>query len=121
MSGSTSTVRQKNSQDYEAMGKSRGGLSTKVHAAADALGNPVRLLAAAGQVSEHTQAEALIGGFRTDFVLADKGYDSDAFVAVIKGNGATAVIPPRSNRKTPREYDKDIHKERNLVERLAVL
>lgn len=120
MSGSTSTVRQKNSQDYEAMGKSRGGLSTKIHAAVDALGNPVRLLAA-GQVSEHTQAEALIGGFRTDFVLADKGYDSDAFVAVIKGTGGTAVIPPRSNRKTPREYDKDIHKERNLVERLAVL
>lgn len=51
-------------------------------------------------------------------MLADKGYDSDAFVAVIKGNGATAVIPPRSNRKTPRDYDKDIYKERNLVERL---
>jgi IS5 family transposase len=40
----------------------------------------VRLLLTAGQVSEHTQAEALIEGFRTDFVLADKGYDSDAFV-----------------------------------------
>jgi transposase len=39
-------------------------------------------------------------------------------MAVIKGNGATAVIPPRSNRKTPRDYDKDIYKERNLVERL---
>ena len=118
MSGFTSTVRQKNSQDYEAMGKSRGGLGTKTHAAVDALGNPVRLLLTAGQVSEHTQAEALIGGFRADFVLADKGYDSDAFVAVIKGNGATAVIPPRSNRKTPRDYDKDIYKESDLVERL---
>jgi transposase len=39
-------------------------------------------------------------------------------MAVINGNGATAVIPPRSNRKTPRDYDKDIYKERNLVERL---
>jgi transposase len=52
-------------------------------------------------------------------VLADKGYESDAFVAVIKSNGATAVIQPRSNRKTPRDYDKDIYKERNLVERLS--
>jgi len=100
------------------MGKSRGGLSTKIHAAVDALGNPVRLLLTAGQVSEHTQAEALIEGFRAGFVLADKGYDSDAFVETIQGSGATPVIPPRSNRKTPRDYDKDIYKERNLVERL---
>lgn len=100
------------------MGKSRGGLSTKIHAAVDGLGNPVRLLLTAGQVSEHTQAEALIAGFSADFVLADKGYDSDAFVEVIKGSGAAAVIPPRSNRKTPRDYDKEIYKERNLVERL---
>jgi transposase len=118
LSGPTSTARQKNSQGHEAMGKSRGGLSTKIHAAVDALGNPVRLLLTAGQVSEHTRAEALVEGFRAGFVLADKGYDSDAFVEVIKGNGATPVIPPRSNRKTPRDYDKDIYKERNLVERL---
>ena len=100
------------------MGKSRGGLSTKIHAAVDALGNPVRLLLTAGQASEHTQAEALIEGFNAGFVLADKGYDSDAFVATIKASGASPAIPPRSNRITPRDYDKDIYKERNLVERL---
>jgi transposase len=100
------------------MGKSRGGPGTKIHAAVDGLGNPVRLLLTAGQVSEHTQAEALIAGFRAGFVLAGKGYDSDAFVEAIKGGGATPVIPPRSNRITPRDYDKDIYKERNLVERL---
>jgi transposase len=100
----------KNTQDQEAMGKSRGGLSTKIHAAVDGLGNPVRLLLTAGQVSEHTQAEALIAGFRADFVLADKGYDSDAFVETIKASGATPVIPPKSNRKTPRDYDKEIYK-----------
>ena len=98
------------------MGKSRGGLSTKIHAAVDGVGNPVRLLLTAGQVSEHTQAEALIAGFSAGFVLADKGYDSDAFVEAIKGSGATPVIPPRSNRITRR--DKEIYKERNLVERL---
>jgi transposase len=93
-------------------------LSTKIHEAVDALGNPVRLLLTAGQASEHTQAEALIEDFKADFVLADKGYDSDAFVATIKASGADPVIPPRSNRITPRNYDKDIDKERNLVERL---
>lgn len=100
------------------MGKPRGGLSTKIHATVDGLGNPVRLLLTAGQVSEHTQAEALVAGFRAGFVLTDKGYDSDAFVEAIKVGGATPVTPPRCNRITPRDYDKEIYKERNLVERL---
>lgn len=99
------------------MGKSRGGLSTKIHVAVDASGNPVRLLLTAGQTSEHTQAGALVDGFQASFVLADKGYDSDAFVETIKASGATPVIPPKKNRLTPRDYDKDIYKERNLVER----
>ena len=115
---STSTVRQKNNQENEATGKSRGELGTKTHAAVGALGNPVRLPLTAGQVSGHTQSEALIAGFRADFVLAGKGYDSDAFVAAIKGNGAVPVIPPRSNRIMPRDCDKEIYRERNLVERL---
>jgi len=69
-------------------------------------------------VSEYTEAEALIDGFQAAFVLADKGYDSDAFVEAINNNGAVPVIPPRSNRKVLRDYDKDLYKERNLVERL---
>ncbi len=51
-----------------------------------------------------------------DYLLGDKGYDSDAIVAKVKAQGATAVIPPRKNRKQPREYDKDIYKLRHLVE-----
>ncbi len=83
----------------------------------DALGNPVRLLLTAGQASEYGQANALIDGFKTDYVVADRGYDSDEFIETIGLSGATAVIPPRSHRKTPRQYDKHIYKERNLVER----
>ena len=100
------------------MGKSRGGLSTKIHAAVDALGNPLRLLLTEGQASEYGQAEALIDGFQADYVLADKGYDSDHFVGAILENGAIPVIPSRRNRKEPRDYDKELYKERNLVERL---
>jgi IS5 family transposase len=68
----------------------------------------------AGQVSEHTQAEALIVGFKPDYVRADKGYDSDAFVEAIKSQQAIPVIPPKNNRKVDRDYDRAIYKERNL-------
>ncbi len=93
-------------------------MSTKIHAAVDALGNPVRLLLTAGQASEYGQANALIEGFEADYVLADKGYDSDAFVQALSEAGAVAVISSRQNRNEPREYDRELYKERNLVERL---
>jgi len=92
-------------------------MSTKVHVAVDALGNPVRLIATAGQVADVTQGEALISGMRAEHVIADKGYDSDELVGAIEAGGAQAVIPPRSNRKRPRDYDKHIYKERDPVER----
>ena len=99
------------------MGKSRGGLSTKIHAAVDALGNPVRLLLTPGQASEYGQAKVLIDGFTPEAVLADKGYDSDAFIEAIRRSGAEAVIPSRRNRLQPRPLDRHLYKARNLVER----
>ena len=81
------------------------------------MGHPVRLILTPGQASEYGQAEALIKGFDTKYVAADKGYDSNDFIEIIEKTGAMAVIPPRSHRKTPRPYDKHIYKERNLVER----
>jgi len=70
-------VRLKKQQACEAVGISRGGLSTKIHVAVDALGNPVRLLITGGQASEFGQANALIAGLAAEYVLADEGYDSD--------------------------------------------
>ena len=55
-------------------------------------------------------------GFQMTYLLADKGYDSDAIVTQAEKQGAKAVIPPRKNRKQLREYDKDIYKLRHLVE-----
>ena len=60
----------------------------------------------------------MMAGFQADFVLADKGYDSNEFIDTIESNGAVAVIPPRKNRIESRAYDKIIYKERNFVERL---
>ena len=93
-------------------------MSTKIQAAVDALGNPVRFILTRGQSSEYDQAAALLEGFQANFVLADKGYDSDDFIEKIQSSGAVAVIPPRKNRIEKRDYDKTLYKERNLVERL---
>ena len=101
----------------QAIGRSRGGPSTKIHAAVDALGNPVRVILTAGQQADITQADALIAGFVAESVLADKGYDADAFVVKITSQGAHAVIPPRSNRTEQRSVDWHVYKDRNLVER----
>lgn len=85
------------------MGKSRGGLSPKIHAAVDALGNPVRLLLTAGPASEYGQSNVLIEGLAADYVLADKGYDSDQFIVIIK---VTAEMPACRHRQEPCERAK---------------
>jgi transposase len=114
---STRSAPQKNGDD-QAIGRSRGGLTTKIHACVDALGNPIRLILTAGQKADVTQGTALLEGIPANAVIADKGYDSDALVAAIEGSGAEAIIlPPRSNRNTPRKVDWHRYKARNLVER----
>ena len=69
-----------------------------------------------GTVADCEQACTLIEGINAEYLLADKGYDSDAIVEKVEESGTTAVIPPRKNRKTQREYDKDLYKLRHLVE-----
>lgn len=104
------------SVEEEALGRSRGGFSTKIHAVTDALGSPLAFVLTGGQASDIGQAERLIDPFPAEAVIGDKGYDSDAFVKVIEDRGMQAVIPPRSNRLNPRTYDRHLYKERHLVE-----
>ena len=106
----------KRGQSSQALGRSRGGFSTKVHVSVDALGNPLRFRLSAGQRHDITEAEALMAGYSCEYVIADRGYDSNEFLGVIAENGAVAVIPPRSIRKTPRDYDRHLYRERHLVE-----
>jgi transposase len=101
----------------QALGRSRGGLSTKLHLAIDSTGRPSRLIVTEGQVADISCATQLIEHLRTGAVIADKGYDSDAFVQAIRATRAKVVIPPRSNRKTKRRYDRGLYRTRNLVER----
>lgn len=98
----------KGGQQAQALGRRRGGFSTKIHAAVDALGNALRFVLTGGERHNSTQAEALIDGFATQAIIADKGYDADEFLDTIKEQGAEAVIPPRSNRTKAREIDRHL-------------
>jgi transposase len=84
----------------------------------DALGLPVKFILTPGEASDFTQALPLLKDENPDYVLADRGYDSDAIVDYIKQINAIPVIPPKSNRIIQRNYDRHIYKERNLIERL---
>ena len=102
----------------EALGRSRGGFGTKVHAITDALGNPLDFILTGGQESDIGQAEALLEltPEGAEALGADKGYDSDKFVAAIQARGMEAVIPPRSNRIEPRPCNWFVYSERHLIE-----
>jgi transposase len=82
----------------------------------DSLGNPLHFLLTGGQRHDLSQAEALLADYDSEYVIADKGYDSDDLIEFIVKREAIPVIPPRSNRKTVREYDQHLYKERHLVE-----
>ena len=83
----------------------------------DALGNPLALRLTGGQVHDITQAEALTAQVQPEAVLADKGYDADAYIASLRARSIKPVIPPKANRKNKRDYDFALYRERNLVER----
>lgn len=91
-------------------------MTTKLHVAVDALGNPLRVILSAGQVPDIERAVALIEEQPARFVVADKGYDADTFVESITAQGSAPVIPPRSNRINPRTFDKHIYQSRYLIE-----
>jgi transposase len=98
--------------ETEALGRSKGGFTTKIHAITDGLGNPLDFILTAGQASDIGQGHALLqltpAGAKA--MLGDKGYDSDAFIQAIQEKGMKAVIPPRSNRLVKRDCDWFVYK-----------
>ena len=109
--------RPKKDGEDQAIGRSRGGLTTKIHAIVDALGNPVALSLTPGQAADITQAVTLHGQVEPEAFLADKGYDSDALIETLQERGITPVIPSKANRREARKTDFALYRERNLVER----
>ena len=77
---------------------------------------PLRAVVTKGTEADCTQAIALIEGYEAQYLLADRGYDTDALIAYSKKHGMEPVIPPKRNRKVLRDYDEYLYKIRHLVE-----
>jgi transposase len=92
-------------------------LSTKIHALVDALGNPVAFFLTPGQAHDLQGADALLPQMQADTLLADKAFDADErVIEPLLAAGKTLVIPPKSNRKIQRIFDKELYKARHLIE-----
>ena len=118
MSGpiSTAPARPKKDED-QAIGRSRGGLSSKIHALVDALGKPLAFLLTPGQAHDLVGADALLPQMAADRLIADTAFDADKRVREpLAAAGKSAVIPPRSNRLAPPEFDRELYKARHLIE-----
>ena len=107
-----SAGQQNSTPEQEQLGRSRGGVSTKIHVAVDGLGKPTKIFLSPGQDHDVTKAPDLIRDSEAEKVIADKAYDSDKLIAQIEAQGATPVIPSRK-----RDYDRQDYKKRNVVER----
>ena len=101
----------------QAIGRSKGGLSTKIHALVDALGNPLAFFLTPGQAHDLQGADALLPRMQADTLLADKAFDADErVIEPLLAAGKSPVIPSKSNRKVPRTLDKEMYKARHLIE-----
>jgi transposase len=94
--------------------ESRRGLTTKIHALADALGNPANLTLTAGQIHDLACAQELIKNAVPQALIADKAYDADLLINSLAEQKITLIIPPKANRKTKRECDFALYRERSL-------
>jgi len=92
-------------------------LTTKIHATCDALGNPTGFHLTPGQAHDLAGAAALLPGINADTIIADKAFDADErMIQPWQQAGKNIVIPPKSNRKTNRAYDKALYRARHLIE-----
>lgn len=124
----------------QALGRSRGGLTTKVHLACDGRGLPLAVVVTPGNVNDSTVFDAVMDEVgvpragagrprrRPDAVIADKAYSSRAIRQALRRRGVRAVIPERADQQAnrlrrgkaggrPPAFDRDLYKARNVVER----
>jgi len=100
------------------MGRSRGGLTTKIHALVDADGRPVRLALTPGQAGDAPEALPLIEDIDAGATLiADRAYDTNAIRDHARDHGIWANIPARSLRKESFPFSQWVYRQRNLVEK----
>jgi transposase len=102
--------------EAQALGRSRGGFGTKLHAVVDALGLPVRFAIGPGQQNDMAQACDLVAGLASGAVIADHAYDADSLHEVILQEGGQPVIPPRRHRRYQHRYDRIAYRQRWGIE-----
>ncbi len=104
-----------------ALGRSRGGFSTKFHIRADALGRPLAFALTGGERHDLTAVPELLDGvpLAKTLVVADRSYDADSLRSHRLVHGAWPVIPARRHRREPIRPDEQIYRTRNRVERLV--
>lgn len=100
------------------MGRSRGGLTTKIHALVDANGLPIAIKLTEGQAHDGRSAADMLDGLQAgQILLADRAYDSNALRDAMDTQGAWANIKPMPNRRNPPAFSPFLYRYRNLVER----
>ncbi|WP_408870962.1 IS5 family transposase [Acetobacter fabarum] len=102
------------------IGRTKGGLNSKLHAVCDDQGRPVRLHLTAGQVSDFRGADVLLADLpdETEEVIGDRGYDSNKIRQSLACRNITACIPPKKNRKSKPPYNWHLYKKRHLIENM---
>jgi transposase len=92
-------------------------LSTKIHATVDALGNPTSFFLTGGEAHDLMGADHLLPQVGADTLIADKAFDAEErVIRPLQAAGKTPVIPPKSGRKSPRDYDRELFRARHLIE-----
>lgn len=103
-------------QQSEAIGKSRGGLTTKIHARTNAQGKPTKLFLSPGNEADISHAPELVIDCHGCEIIADKAYDGDALRCLIEMLDSTCCIPSKSNRIEPIAHDSEVYKHRHFIE-----
>lgn len=101
------------------LGRTKGGLNSKLHAVCDGAGKPLVLLLSAGQMSDHKGARLILDALPpAKALLADRGYDSNWFRDALAKRGCKPCIPFTKSRKIPLPYDKTLYKQRHRIENM---
>ncbi len=104
---------------HHAIGTSRGGRTTKIHALSDDAGRPVAFVLTPGNAHDLAGAKALLAiRCPNHKLLADRAYDAASLRDWLAERGTEPVIPPNPTRKHPHAYDRDAYRGRNLIERM---
>ena len=110
-------IGRKKGEQNQAVGRSRGGRNTKIHAIADAKGRLLSILLTGGEAHDCPVAQRLIRTCEAaEELLGDKAYDSAELRESLEDRGTTPVIPNKSNRKQPFSFNKKSYKKRHRIE-----